>query len=152
MKEEFDYKEVPQSYVHCLNAVCKKSDSCLRFKVGQAIPDEVSVFKIVNPSPVNKSESECRYFEPIKKLRYALGISHLYDDLPHTKYNRIKKAIHRYLEHNRYYRIYNKEYLITPEQQEFIRDLFRKEGIEKEPVFDEYIERYNFSVQVSPHH
>lgn len=150
MLEHLDYKDVPQNYTHCLNAICSQANDCLRFKVGQAVPDHVSQFTIINPSPINKSGGECRYFEPIKQIRYALGITHLYDDLPHTKYIRIKKAIHRYLEHSRYYRIYNKLYFITPEQQEFIRDLFRKEGIEKEPVFDEYVERYKFSIRTTP--
>jgi hypothetical protein len=34
--------------------------------------------------------------------------------------------------------------LITPEQQDFIRKVFLEEGIEEEPVFDEYVEQYDW--------
>ncbi|MDL2222785.1 DUF6078 family protein [Bacteroidales bacterium OttesenSCG-928-M11] len=146
MKKSINYKEVPQNYVHCLNTACKRANDCLRFMVGQAVPDDVTLFTTINPSAINALGGECQYFEPIKLIRYALGITHLYDNMSHAKYVQVKNAIHKYFGHARYYRIYNKLYYITPEQQDFIRDLFRKEGVEEEPVFDEYVERYNFSI------
>ncbi|MDL2223715.1 DUF6078 family protein [Bacteroidales bacterium OttesenSCG-928-M06] len=148
MKKDINYKEVPRNFLHCLNTECNQAKDCLRFKVGIAANEDVPHYSMINPAYVKK-QGTCRFFEPVTIVRYALGITHLYDNLPHTKYLRIKTAIHKYLEHNRYYRIYNRLYLITPEQQEFIRDVFRKEGIETEPIFDEYIEQYNFSIRAT---
>ncbi len=143
MNEKFDYKEVPDGYLHCLNAQCVKSSDCLRFKAGTHVSNEVKYFLIINAANANE-QKECSYFQPDRLVRCALGITHLYDNLPHTKYTKIKKAIHDHFGHSHYYRIYNKKYFIKPEDQVFIRELFVKEGIESEPLFDEYIERYDF--------
>ena len=51
------------------------------------------------------------------------------------------------LEHfgrNAYYRFRRKEQLITPSEQKYIRQLFRKKGITDEPIYDEYVERYEW--------
>lgn len=144
MKERFDYKEVPEYYLHCLHAQCPRSSDCLRYKAAVLAGKEVAYFKTVNPVWADEQE-ECRYFHPARLTRYASGITRLYNDLPHTKYLKIKKIVHNYFGHTHYYRIYNKLRFIKPEDQTFIRELFMKEGIETEPLFDEYVEKYDFS-------
>lgn len=37
-----------------------------------------------------------------------------------------------------YYRFYRKERFFDPEQQEYVRRLFRQKGIKEEPVFESY--------------
>ena len=49
-----------------------------------------------------------------------------------------------YFGRNSYYRFLRKERLISPSEQKYIRQLFRKRGIEDEPVYDEYLERYEW--------
>ncbi len=119
------------------------ASGCLRFKAGAHVSKDVPYFSIINAAYAGE-QKECRYFQPDCLVRYALGINHLYDNLPHTKYSKIKKAIHDHFGHTHYYRIYNKQRPIKPEDQAFIRELFIKEGIETEPLFDEYTERYDF--------
>ncbi len=143
MKESFDYKEVPEGYAHCLNTQCPCSSDCLRYKIGAIVSDDTTHIKVVNPKYVKK-QKECPYFQPDELVCYAYGISHLYDGLLHTTYIKIKKALREYFGHNAYYRIYNKIYPVKAKDQAFIRELFQKEGVEFEPVFDEYIERYDF--------
>ena len=43
-----------------------------------------------------------------------------------------------------YYRCYRKERLLKPKEQEYIRQLFLKRGIKEEPVYDEYVEQYEW--------
>ncbi len=142
MKENFDYKEVPQNYLHCLNTSCSRASDCLRFRVGTCVDKETSYFTIVNPT--HSAEKACTYFQLDSLIRYAVGITHLYERLPLEKYRKIKKLIHNYFGHSHYYRIYNKLRFINPRDQAFIRELFIKEGIEFEPAFDDYVERYDF--------
>jgi hypothetical protein len=144
MKKDFDYKDVPQGYLHCLHAGCPRSADCLRFKVGAAVHEDIPYFSILNPAYVTK-QKECNFFQPDELVRCAYGISHLYDNLLHKQYLKIKKIIHDYLGHSHYYRVRNKLLPIKPEEQAFIRELFIKEGIETEPLFDEYVEHYDFS-------
>ena len=143
MKENFDYNEVPQNYLHCLNASCRYSADCLRFKIGTLVNNKVASFAIVNPAYIAEQE-ECLYFQPDSLIRYAFGITHLYDNLPHTLYPKIKKQIYNHFGHSYYYRIRKKILPIKPEDQDFIRKLFIKAGIDAEPVFDEYREQYDF--------
>lgn len=143
MKEYLDYKEVPRGYLHCLNAGCIRSADCLRFKAGAIADEDITSFSILNPAYAKK-QNECHFFQSDEKVRYAYGISHLYDGLLHTIYIKLKKAVYNHFGHNTYYRIYRKEYPLRPQDQAAIRKLFLKEGIETEPVYDEYVERYEF--------
>ena len=43
-----------------------------------------------------------------------------------------------------YYRCWRKERLIKPGEQERIRQIFLKWGINEEPVYDEYVEQYEW--------
>ena len=43
-----------------------------------------------------------------------------------------------------YYRFYRKEKYLSPEQQEYIRRIFRQKGITEEPAFDSYTEEYKW--------
>ena len=142
MKEKFNDNDVPQNYAHCLNAQCSCAADCLRFQVGSYALNDVSHFTIVNPT--YNAEKGCPFFQIKHTIRFASGITHLYDELTHEKYRKIKKSVYNYFGHSQYYRIYNKKRLIEPDDQAFIRNLFAREGIANEPLFDEYIERYDF--------
>lgn len=144
MKKDFNYNDVPEGYIHCLNAQCSCSSKCLRFQLATLAGKGIPYFTIVNPS-YTAGQERCNYFRPNHLIRYALGITHLYDELTHIKYLKIKKVLHDYFGHSHYYRIYNKQLLINPKDQDFIRKTFLEEGIETEPLFDEYIEKYDFS-------
>lgn len=43
-----------------------------------------------------------------------------------------------------YYRFYRKEKYLSPEQQEYIRRIFRQKGITEEPAFESYTEEYKW--------
>ena len=141
MKPNFDYKEVPKGYTHCLDVQCPRVEECLRFLVTQHIDSETTSFQIVNPAYVAE-QKECPYFQPDSFTHFALGITHLFDNLPHAKAIKIRKIIYDYFGRNTFYRILNKQYQIRPKEQEFIQETFMKEGIEEPPAFDKYIDRY----------
>lgn len=43
-----------------------------------------------------------------------------------------------------YYRCRRKERMLDPSEQEYIRKLFVSKGIKELPVYDEYIEKYDW--------
>lgn len=108
MKENFTYRDVPKGYLHCQNAECSRSSECLRFKAGSIVNESAESISIVNPQYVEK-QKKCKYFQLNQPVRFAYGISHLYDDLSHTKYPKIKKAIHDYFGHDYYLSDFDKE-------------------------------------------
>lgn len=143
MEKNFNYKNAPQGYLHCLNESCEKSSECLRYQVGKYIDNDTPYHRLINNAYVIKHK-KCDYFQVDELLRHAYGITHLYDNLPHNKYQKIKKAVHEYFGHAYYYLIYNKLRPVKPKDQDFIREQFLKAGIKEEPLFDEYREEYDF--------
>ena len=77
-------------------------------------------------------------------MQYTSGITHLLDSIPYSDAIVIKQQMLEYFGRNSYYRFLRKERLISPSEQKHIRQLFRKRGIEDEPVYDEYLERYEW--------
>ena len=143
MRKEFNYKEVPKNYIHCLNEQCMRSADCLHFKVALYADKDRSGFMTINPLYVANRE-KCDYFQPDQLIRFASGITYLFDHLPHAKAVRVKDILYKHFGLNTFYRIQNKKRLIKPEEQDYIREVFLKEGIKEDPVFDKYIDKYDW--------
>ena len=144
MIPDFDYNTVPYNYLHCVQAQCPHAANCLHHQVTLHITPDPKTLSIINPAYVAGKEKDCPFFQPDRFSQFACGITHLLDNIPHVEALEIKEALYKYFKRNMYYRIRSKERLIKPEEQEFIRQLFRNKEIQIEPVFDEYIEQYEW--------
>lgn len=144
MKQDFDYKEVPHDYTHCLHAQCPRSANCLRFLVTQHAGPEVIRIQVINPAHVIGKEEKCSDFQPDVLACFAFGITHLFDKLPYSTAVKVRRLLFLNLKRNTFYRIQRKERLINPEEISLIREAFRMEGIKEEPVFDELIYKYDW--------
>ena len=145
MQPDFDYSEVPYAFAHCFNTKCPRAAKCLRYLVTSYIPLQLTVVCVVNPALTASQEVEpCSFFIPDRMKRYASGITHLLDKIPHAEALVIKREIYNFLGRNMYYRIKNHERLATPAQQEHIRQIFLNHGIKEEPVYDTYVEKYDW--------
>ena len=143
MQNNFNYNEVPKGFIHCLNAQCTRSTGCLRFLAANCAGIETPFFHIVNPAHITNWD-ECRFFYPDKLVRFAIGITDLFNNLPHAKAVKIKAIIYKQFGRNTFYRIQSKQRLINPEEQNFIRKVFIDEGITEEPIFDKYVDKYDW--------
>ena len=56
----------------------------------------------------------------------------------------IKRQMLTYFGRTHFYRLWRKERLFSPEQQEYVRQLFLERGLQEAPVFDEYVEQYEW--------
>ena len=144
MKEDFDYKQVPHNYVHCLHAQCQSSAECLHFLVTQYATPEIKFFPALNPTHIISKGGVCPYFHQDQMECFALGITHLFDNLPYKKALKVRRMLYLHLKRNTFYRIQRKERLINPAELSLIREVFQKEGIQEEPLFDEFIYKYNW--------
>lgn len=144
MEENFDYKQVPANFLRCFYEQCSCSANCLRFQVAQRATPDVVIISAINPSSVAGKNENCTFFKRDQLFRFALGITHLLDTLPHAKAVAIRHALLSHFGRNTYYRIRGKERHITPDEQSLIRELFKKEGVTEEPKFDEHIYMYNW--------
>ena len=148
MKTNFDYNSVPDNFTHCLNKQCSHAADCLRHQVALHIPSERDTINIVNPvyAAANGGEN-CSFFSSICVL-FSHSFLKLWgsflDKIPHSDAVVIKQQMLEHFGRNAYYRFRRKEQLITPSEQKYIRQLFRKKGITDEPIYDEYVERYEW--------
>ncbi|MEY8686737.1 DUF6078 family protein [Bacteroides sp. AN502(2024)] len=59
-----------------------------------------------------------------------------------NRYGTTKNQMLGYFERGMYYRFYRKEKYLSSGQQEYIRRIFRQNGITEEHAFDSYTEEY----------
>ncbi|WP_102406461.1 DUF6078 family protein [Parabacteroides bouchesdurhonensis] len=144
MKPNFDYKSVPYNFSYCFNDKCKRSAECLRHEISIHIPSEYGVISTISPMYKTPEGKDCPYFKPDKQERFALGITHLLDEIPHSDAVVIRRQMIDHFQRSTYYRCQRKERLISPDEQEYIRQLFVRHGIKNEPVYDKYVEQYNW--------
>lgn len=144
MEPESKYESVPKGFAYCLNAQCKHSAMCLRYLVSKELSPERQAFSIVNPDCTTPQAESCPFFKADQKDKYALGITHLLDDLPHNKALDIKRTILSTFSKGTFYRIRNKERLISPDEQNIIRQIFFEHGVNADPHFDKYVEQYDW--------
>ncbi len=144
MLTESEYKNAPHNFMHCMNTECAHSNECLRHQAMQYITPQKASLHILTPALYAENKENCGFFLPEAKLRYAMGITRLLNSLPYHLSVEINNHLARYFRKTTYYRIRNKERLITPSEQEYIRQLFISKGIKEEPIFDEYVNKYDW--------
>ena len=144
MKNDFNYDSTPHSYAHCFNHQCVRSQKCMHHLVAQHCNALPSTICVVNPAWIPEDTSTCSLFQPIRKVRMAWGVRNLLNKIPHEDAVKLKAQIINYFGRTHYYRLYRKEHGLTPEQQNFIRRLFRNKGIAEEPAFESYTEVYQW--------
>jgi hypothetical protein len=144
MKPDFDYRQVSPAYAHCYNANCVRAADCLRHFVTHYVAAHRIDILVINPDLTRPDDGNCPYFRTNRTKRFASGISHLYDNLTYNDALEIKRCMIAHFHKNTYSRMLNKQRLIKPKEQAFIRQLFKDRGIVTEPVFDEFVEEYEW--------
>ena len=146
MKEQEIFKEKAVSgYTVCFAAQCPLKEHCLRWKVGQQMPDNKSSYHCVNPHYQGVATDHCPLYRQSEKVQFAQGMMHIFNaDMPrrvepYVRSNLIASHCKTY-----YYEYRNGERLISPAIQEEIRDLFREAGWNQEVHFDSYVEDYEW--------
>lgn len=139
MNQDFDYEKIRKGWMICQQGECPKGGECLRHIVGQDVPDDIETAHIVMRGA--RKNGECRFFKPFRYIRAAKGMTNIFKDVRKEDYTQMRQVITRHLGGNgTYYRYRDGRKLLTPEQQQWIRDYFRRMGYAEEVEFDEYVE------------
>ena len=146
MKEQEIFKEKAVSgYTVCFAAQCPLKERCLRWKVGQQMPDTKSSYHCVNPHYQDVATAHCPLYRQSEKVQFAQGMMHIFNaDMPRRVEPYVRS--HFIASHCKtyYYEYRNGERLISPAIQEEIRELFREAGWNQEVHFDGYVEDYEW--------
>ena len=144
MNKKMGYSGVPKSFLYCNHDKCPRRGKCLRYQVALDVSQKLPYYMTVNPRRMAGNENNCDFFKLNETARFAIGMSHLLDDIPHATAIVIHKEIYSLMGRSMYYRILNKERLLHPVEQEQIAAIFRECGIKSKPVFDDYIDKYDW--------
>lgn len=133
--KDFDFSKIPYTWAMCYLSECSRRDECLRYQV--CMSAGFTLRQCVLPAVLRKGE--CPYFHPIRKVRVAIGFKGIFSEVRYRDHSTIRSKIANYLGRGgTYYRYRNGERALSPEQQEWIRQLFRRYGYTDEVVFDRY--------------
>lgn len=144
MSSELVRPEPPYNFLYCINAQCPQAARCLRYQQISRLTPRSHSLDVLNPMRITTENGECTHFLVDEQKRFALGITHLLDNVPHSEAVIIKNMLITYFNRATYYRCRRRERLITPAEQTYIRDLFVSRGITDEPLFDEYVLQYDW--------
>lgn len=147
-KSMIQLKDIPEHYTYCFagKGVCPKADTCLRAIAAQLqteSPDpQPATIHTVNALYVKQLPdlSACSEYRDNKPVRYAKGMTRLFEELPLKHARIIRKKVMRscFSCETYFYRSRKGTRLISPEEQRSILQAFRSAGLDITPKFDEY--------------
>lgn len=142
-------QDIPCDYAYCLAGKdnCPKADSCLRAIAARLLTEskepQPPTIHTVNAMYLEQlppdSHPPCPLYRSSEPVRYAKGMTHLFDELPMKQAATVRKRVvccftcERYFYHSR-----NGNRLIPPEEQRKIANVFRSTGLGITPKFDGY--------------
>lgn len=141
---QLNFRSVPLSWQLCFLSECPKKDECLRQMVAKHLPKSRQFGPAVYPT-MEIGENGCRLFTACRPKQMAWGFETLFSDVKSKHEQGLRQAMKSYLGgHGTYYRCNSGKKLLTPEQQEWIINLFRQNGYSENLVFDHYVTAYDF--------
>lgn len=137
-------EDVPPTYVVCFNGQCPHHEQCVRYAAGQALAASKNHGQCVYPTALK--DGKCPMFRQLRRIRSAWGFKTLFNDVQKKDYARLRySVIHHFRSQSDFWRYNRGYYKLTPEQQEEILDIFRRNGYDPaNRQFQHYQEEIDF--------
>lgn len=133
----FDFNRVSPLMALCFNTSCPLKDNCIRFFAGIHAPSDKLFGRAVYPAALK--DGKCEMFKQTTIIKAAYGFSTLFKDVKSRDEHTLRLAMIDYLgSRSAYYHYANGSYVLNPEQQEWIINLFKKYGYTENLQFDNY--------------
>ena len=145
MEKELLIEKAKNGYTVCYQNRCPLHTQCLRWQVGQHVPNTYSSYWCVNPHFKAVATDNCPMYRNDQKVRFAKGMLHTFNgDMPKRVEPAVRYGIMSLTCRTYYFEYRNGTRLIPPALQENIRNLFRENGWKEEVQFDGYVEDYDW--------
>ena len=132
-----DFSNMPKDWAVCFMHDCILKEQCLRYYVGKTLP--VSQYSTLMVLPSVCSGNSCKEFHTMKEERLVWGFSHLFDDVKHSDYRSLRRAMEEHFGsrfvYYRYHRGINK---LSEGEQKWVDKLFQHYGYATPRVYDNY--------------
>ena len=144
-EQEIFRTKAKEGYTVCFAEQCPLREQCLRFLVGQYIPDTKSTYHCVNPRYQDVATERCTLFRNSEKVKFAKGMKNIFNaEMPRKVEPFVLQRLIDLHCHTYYYEYRRGARLIPPAVQEEVRSLFREAGWNEEVHFDGYVEDYDW--------
>ena len=145
MEKELLIEKAKNGYTVCYQNQCPSHTQCLRWQVGQYIPDTNCTYNCVNPHFEAVATTNCPMYRNDQKVRFAKGMTHTFTgDMPKRLEPAVRYGIIGLTNRTYYFEYRNGSRLIPPALQQAIRNLFSENGWTGEVKFDDYVEDYDW--------
>ena len=135
---------VPAEYLYCFNTGCPREKECMRHFAAEHIDKEIIVGTAVFPTAL-QADGGCKRFKLKRVIKAAWGFEKLFREVRERHASLLRDKLKSYLGGNgTYYRYHHGDRLLTPEQQAWILDLFRRYGYTDGLEFDGYREVWDW--------
>ena len=145
MEKELLIEKAKADYTVCYQDQCPLHIQCLRWQVGQYVPNTASTYQCVNPRFEGVATDNCPMYRNDQKARFAKGMLNIFNDnMPKRLEPAVRHGVIGLTNRTYYFEYRNGSRLIPPALQKSIRDLFRENGWTDEVHFDDYVEDYDW--------
>ena len=143
--KELLIEKAQEGYTVCYVDECPLRQQCLRWLVGQHVPNSASTYRCVNPHFEAVATNECPMYRSDQKVRFAKGMTNIFtSDMPKRVEPAVRYGIIGPTNRTYYFEYRNGSRLIPPALQENIRKLFRDNKWTADVHFDGYVEDYDW--------
>lgn len=133
----------PKSWAHCFNETCARKQNCLHHLTGKDLPADKLHGMAVYPAA--DKGGKCPLFWEARIEDGAWGFALLFQNIKEKDHAELRRQMKEYLGSNgTYYKYDHGRLLLTPVQQAWILDLFRKFGYEEGLAFEHHAPIANF--------
>lgn len=136
------FRQKAHHYQLCFVSECPLKTTCLHWLVGQQLESNELTINCINPMHPSIRSNQCILYRKNHIARYAKGMMHFFDDMPHLKETRIRGRLISAYGRRQFYEFRNGVKLISPEMQDFISKVCQDENWNEEPHYDEWTEDY----------
>ena len=90
-KSAFNFDSVPSIWELCFNKDCPHKDTCMRYFVGQHLPEDKNIGLAVFPNALQNGR--CEFYVEKKVIRAAWGFHNLFLNVKHVDDTPIRREI-----------------------------------------------------------
>lgn len=136
--------DIPRGWLYCFNSGCTVCSECVRYRSAESIESTRTSGMAVYPT-ATAGGRHCTYFKRLRTIRSAWGFGRMFADVKAADAPRLRAIMKERLGGNgMYYRYHHGLRRLNPEQQEWIKALFRRHGY-GDAEFDHYREEVDFT-------
>ena len=137
------YTSLPHNYPVCEHSDCPMAATCLHQIAYATFLESEDYLRLINPTKCSKEES-CAFYRDNKPITYARGFTNFQKRMFPDQYQMFMMICIGHWSRNSYFERRRGDYLLPPQEQEFILNALKQAGVAEDMKFDSYESHINW--------